>query len=294
MTLPAQLTQNMRTIWKVEADNFLAGLPTLITEYEGRWGITVGPPFDGLSYHYVASAVTQNGDDIVFKAGIPRPDMDHEIAAMRLYDGRGIARLLEADTDRGVMLLERLVPGEMLTTVPDEEEAVSIAADVMRRIWRPAPDGVNLPTVAEWLTAFQSHRARYGADDPLPPCVLDRAEKMAADLLASPTEQFVLHGDLHHFNILSATRAPWLAIDPHGVIGEREYEIGAFLRNPTLQSRETTLRRFDHLVDELKLDRDRARSWSYVNTVLSAVWTLEDSTIGWEDEITTAGFLLEQ
>ncbi len=38
-------------------------------------------------------------------------------------------------------------------------------------------------------------------------------------------------GDLHHENILAAERAPWLAIDPKGVIGEPAYEMGALLRN---------------------------------------------------------------
>jgi streptomycin 6-kinase len=292
LTIPSRLADTMRTTWNETADAFLAGLPALIEEFVERWGIRVGPAFEELSYHYVAAAVSRDGEDVVFKAGVPRVDMDREITAMRVYDGRGIARLLEADAARGVMLLERLVPGEMLTTVGDEERAVSIAADVMRRLWRPGPAGVDLPDVAEWLDAFPKHRARYGAADPMPPGVLDRAERLAADLLGSSTERYVLHGDLHHFNILSARRETWLAIDPHGVLGEREYEIGAFLRNPTLQPKGVTLRRFDRFVEELGLDRERARGWSYVNTVLSAVWTLEDSTTGWENEITTAGYLL--
>lgn len=290
--IPPPLASTMRATWKEEADAFLADLPAMVAKFERRWSIRVGPPFEELSYHYVAPAVTAGGADVVFKAGIPREDMDHEIAAMRLYDGNGIARLLEADAARGVMLLERLMPGQMLTSVTDESRAVSIAADVMRRLWVPAPEHCTLPTVADWLTAFHGHRARYGAADPLPAGWLDRAEGLAADLLVSEPERVVLHGDLHHFNILSATRAPWLAIDPHGVIGERAYEIGAFLRNPTVMPRAVTLRRFEQFVDELDLDRQRARNWSFVNTVLSAVWTLEDSTTGWEGEIATAGYLL--
>ena len=32
----------------------------------------------------------------------------------------------------------------------------------------------------------------------------------------------MLHGDLHHDNVLTADREPWLAIDPHGVLGDPE------------------------------------------------------------------------
>lgn len=44
-------------------------------------------------------------------------------------------------------------------------------------------------------------------------------------------ETFLLHGDLYPDNILSSQRG-WLVIDPKGVIGEREFELAAFLRNP--------------------------------------------------------------
>jgi len=40
----------------------------------------------------------------------------------------------------------------------------------------------------------------------------------------------VLHGDLHHFNILSSGDR-WLAIDPKGIIGEPEFEPAAYLEN---------------------------------------------------------------
>ncbi len=35
------------------------------------------------------------------------------------------------------MLLERLQPGVMLSTLEDDEEATHIAAEVMQKIWRP-------------------------------------------------------------------------------------------------------------------------------------------------------------
>ena len=73
----------------------------------------------------------------------------------------------------------------------------------------------------------------------------------------------VLHGDLHHFNILAAERQPWLAIDPKGVVGEPVYETGALLRNPwpdllSLPDPGRILaRRVDQLAEELGFDRAR-------------------------------------
>jgi streptomycin 6-kinase len=62
--------------------------------------------------------------------------------------------------------------------------------------------------------------------------MLSRAEGVASELLASVPEVRVLHGDLHHENIVSAQRAAWLAIDPKGIVGDLGYETGALMNNP--------------------------------------------------------------
>jgi streptomycin 6-kinase len=80
----------------------------------------------------------------------------------------------------------------------------------------------------------------------------------------------LLHGELHHENILAAERAPWLAIDPKGVIGEPAYETGALIRNRLLnlsdlpQAIRVLTHRVDQLSEELNLDRTRVRDWSWL------------------------------
>ena len=58
------------------------------------------------------------------------------MAALKLFDGKGAVRLLEADEGRAMFLLERLQPGEMLATLSDDEQATHIAADVMLNLWK--------------------------------------------------------------------------------------------------------------------------------------------------------------
>ena len=95
-----------------------------------------------------------------------------------------------------------------------------------------------------------------------------------------------MHGDFHHFNILSSERG-WLIIDPKGVIGPAGYEVGPFLINPwgDLLSgnnyREMTKRRIDILHERLGFERERIREWGLAHAVLSAWWSIEDHT-DWE------------
>jgi streptomycin 6-kinase len=91
----------------------------------------------------------------------------------------------------------------------------------------------------------------------------------------------LLHGDLQHYNVLFDNERGWVAIDPKGVVGELEYEVGAMLRNPVEQpeffaNAGTIKRRLEILTGLLPLNYTRALRWSYAQAVLSAIWDVED------------------
>ena len=78
----------------------------------------------------------------------------------------------------------------------------------------------------------------------------------------------LLHQDLHGDNVLAAEREPWLAIDPKPLVGEREFGVAPIVRSRELgHSRRDVLYRFDRLVSELGLDRERARGWTIGQTI---------------------------
>ncbi len=262
---------------------WLDGLPALIADCAARWGLRVRPPFPNLSFNYAAPAERLDGTPVVLKLGVPsNTELQSEIAALRLYDGYGIVRLLEADPGVGALLLERFQPGTMLSTVTDDEAATRIAALVMKKLWRPAPPEHNFPTVARGAGGLQRLRAMFGGGTgPLPAPLVDRAENLFAELLASADAPVLLHGDLHHYNILAAEREPWLALDPKGLVGEPAYEVAAFLHNPfdVLAGPDPggkLARRLAVLAEELGIDQQRLARYGVAGAVLSAWWSVED------------------
>lgn len=297
--LTSEFARTMVSLYGDDGAEWLGRLPNLIAEFERRWSITVGPPVDGLSYNYVAPAVDVQGGALMFKLGVPNPELMTEIEALRIYDGRGCVQLLAADPERGALLLERLEPGATLRAhVDDDEQATSIAAGVMQRLWRQIPPEHPFPSVARWATGLDRLRNRFdGTTGPLPAALVVRAEDLFRELIASMAEPVLLHGDLHHDNILAAQREPWLAIDPKGVVGEPAYEVGALLRNPfpeilsMPQPARTLGRRVDQLSSELGFDRDRILGWALAQAVLSAWWCLEDHVPGWDGFIACAELL---
>lgn len=295
--IPPDFARTMQEVYGPAGADWLKRLPAFLAYCEQRWALTVMPPF-ALSYNYVAPALRNDGRGIVLKVGFPGAELMAEIEALRLFDGRGIALLLDADRERGVLLLERLSPGTPLSRLTDDAQATSIAAGVMRRLWRPAPPEHPFPTVAKWALGLGRLREHFGGTTGLfPTRLVEQAESLFAELLASSSEQVLLHGDLHHDNILAAEREPWLAIDPKGLVGEPAYEVGALMRNQLPQplageyASRFLARRLDQLAEELGLERGRLHGWSLAQAVLSAWWSFEDHGYGWEPAMALAELL---
>jgi streptomycin 6-kinase len=254
--------------------------------------------YQSYASHYIAPAVRGDGTAVVVKVHAPTEEFTQEAEALQLFAGRWMARLLDYDMNDKALLLERLEPGTPLSELEDDDEATSQAAAVMRQLWRPVAPGHPFPSVIDWGRGFLWLRQHYdGGNGPFPAVLLEEAETLYAELSASMTEQVLLHGDLHHENILAAERAPWLAIDPKGLIGEPAYETGALLRNrlPDLRDAPWAVRvltrRVDLLAELLDLDRARIRNWAMAQAVLSAWWTIEDKGDIGEDGLICAELL---
>jgi streptomycin 6-kinase len=253
--------------------------PALLSRLRQRWGLALGETFAYVGYAFVARVELPGGAPAVLKIAPPDPEFANEIAALRVYGGRGAVRLLDADPAAAALLLERLEPGTPLAELDDDVRATEIAAGVMRELWRPLPPDHAFPAMERWGQAFARVRAGHGGGSgPFPRDLFEKGERLYFVLCATAAEPVLLHGDLHHWNILAARREPWLAIDPKGVAGEPAYETGALLRNrltvePDLRA--LTSRRAGQLADALGLDQRRILGWAFAQAVLSAFWTFE-------------------
>jgi streptomycin 6-kinase len=265
---------------------WLVELPGLLATYARRWGLELLRPFAGLSFHYVAPVVRTDGSPAVLKVGVPEEESRTGIAFLRLCNGDGAVCLLEADAEYCALLMERALPGSPLTRLDDDDEATEIAAEVMRALWRPVPATHSFILVERRLRAFARVREMHGGGaGPLPEWMLSRAEGLAVELLASAPYERVLHGDLHHDNIVAAQRAPWLAIDPKGIVGDPGFETGALMNNPygRMETWKAPARQFAHraaiLAERLGYPRERILAWTYTQAVLSASWEVLAGTV---------------
>lgn len=281
MNLPSEFIANIEGVFGKAGKRFLANLPALIEEASQKWSLTDVRPSPELSYNFVAFA-KRGQEQVVLKMGVPNRELKSEMATLRLFNGEGACRLIDHNLRKYWMLLERLQPGVMLVTLEDDEEATHIAADLMQRIWRPAPEKDVFIRLSDWFDGLKKLRPHFkGGTGPFDQKLVERVERSVKDFFAENHKPVLMHGDFHHYNILSSERG-WLVIDPKGVIGPACYEVGPLLINPWgdllngNNYRQLTKRRIDILHEKLGFERERIREWGLAHAVLSAWWSIED------------------
>jgi streptomycin 6-kinase len=280
--VPDVLRRNAVQVWGRQGRAWLDALPDHLDACVRRWSLEVGEPFV-LSFHWVAPARTAQGAPVVLKLGVPgQPHLRREAAVLRAWGGRGAVRLLDDDPTHGALLLERADPGTTLADAGVDDEAATLAlAEVARALHRADVAGLDLPDIASEQASFEDHARRHGDRDPLPPGAVERARDLLLDLTRSRERAVLLHGDLHHSNVLrDGGDGRWVAIDPHGWVGDPGFEVGPLLHNPVGATPEQLVRwlprRLEVLADLLDEPLDRVRAWGFVATVLSQVWSCED------------------
>lgn len=218
-------------------------------EAAAHWGLDIGEPFTFANVSYVAPA----GDEAVIKVAWEGDDESlHEADALALWNGQGAVRLLR--THGAALLAERARPGTDISGL-DERSATTVATSVAAQLWRPATEPFRPvePEVHRWLD-----RAQAAGSELVP-----LARELLSDL--QPDAGWVVHGDLHHHNILRHGEAH-VAIDPKPYLSEREYDVASFLWNPwhnDLSDAERTEARIAAFV-ALGLNEYRIRAWTVI------------------------------
>jgi streptomycin 6-kinase len=230
----------------------LRRMERLAREIASEWGLSLAAPFERSNYSYVAPA----GEHAVLKIGADDGESLHEADALKLWAGSGAVRLLGADRSRCALLLERARPGTDLAILSDPA-ATETALEVASKLWVRA--GSPFRAVAEQLPAWI---AQAQPESVAGQRLLAEAHELHAGLVHRPL--VLIHGDLHHHNILDAG-GRYVAIDPKPMLGEPEFDVAPFLWNPL--GSEMTLERSEQRLAVFAaagLDQRRMRSWALI------------------------------
>jgi len=297
MDYPPGLVKKVERVFGDRGRAWLPRLPDILTRCRRKWDLPPGEPCTRPAMNYIEFTTSADGDPVALKVGVPHTDLYTEMEALRLYDGSGVARLYDTDSELGAILEQRVCPGDPLSSHEDDRQKTQIAASIIRRLVVPEPALHSLPTFRSWVDrAFSLTRTEWDPEERMPRALLDRAEQALEEVLRNGGDPVLLHGDLHHWNILLDDDLGWTVIDPKGVIGPRPLEVGRFLQN-RLPEEMSIAERASMVQDRvgifnqvLGIPERLLLSAGLVDTVLGRCWSLEDEYTGpdWQDGVDLA------
>ena len=214
---------------------------------------------------------------VILKINRNRQEAERETAALSAGNGGGYCKLYASDLTLGLLLEEQIRPGIPLRREPDPARRAAGFYDVFQRIHaNTSADG---ETYLNWLERAETFCQRNFAGFALLEDVR-HARHICASIFAVYPERVLLHGDLHHDNILLDARGAYQAIDPKGVVGPPILDIPRFLLNELEPADPAAL---SHMENVLQLacrtsgfPLPQLRELLFMEAVLANVWCAED------------------
>jgi streptomycin 6-kinase len=247
-------------------------LPLPLKPWLTRWNLMP----DGAAFSTHTSLllpVIAEGQPAMLKiATAPEEERGAEVLAW--WRGEGATRVLALEG--AALLMERATGAHSLVQMAasgDDDAASRILCATAAHLHQPRPDPpASAVPLETWFPALAPAAAREGG-------ILLRAKAAANHLLGSQRDLTILHGDLHHGNVLDFGARGWLAIDPKGLLGERGYDFANIFCNPdasTATAPDRLAKQADIVAETANIERARLLQWVLAYAGLSASWSLED------------------
>jgi streptomycin 6-kinase len=247
-----------------ERERWLADLPRFAAECRSRWSLELGAPYEFGICSRVLRATLPDGTRAALKMAMPHMEGADEAAALRLWNGDGTVRLLDADESRHALLLERCEPGTSLRCVPEPEQD-GVVAGLLKRLWRTPAAPHPFRHLSEMVRFWSDETRRDEAKWP-DRGLIEQGLEMMAELSRPTPADVLLATDLHAGNILAAQREPWLVIDPKPFVGDRTYDAIQHLYHCKSRVAADPFGVIKRVADLLEIDAERLRLWTFARS----------------------------
>lgn len=243
-----------------------------------RWGLSPdGEPFTTPFGSRLLPVVCE-GEAAMLKVAVHEEERRGG-AVMAWYRGAGAARVFTHDDE--AVVLERLDGPRSLAAMArgsDDAAACRVLCEAVGRLHAPrsGPPPPGIVPLERWFAALWPQAERVGG-------LYARAAAVARELLDSQGPPVVLHGDIHHGNVLDGGPRGWLAIDPKGLFGDRGYDYANLICNPDAETALANLDARIAIAAEVSgLPAERVLMWVLAYLGLSASWTVSDGGDPWQ------------
>lgn len=271
-----KFTNTIEKMYGIRGIQWLKSLPFLIEEKQYQWSLSLLQPLQNLTYNYVMQGFKDRTQPIILKLCFDPKSLRQEVEALKMFASYGVIKLYDYATQ--AILLQRAVPGIHLKSFfpTHEKSCLKIITTLINTLHQaPITTAYTFKPLKDVLTIIDK-------ENTIPRTYIGKAQRIKSLLWNYSFKEVLLHGDLHHDNIINNNKQ-WLAIDPKGIVGPACYEAIACIINPmpallTTPSFEEIIKdRIHFFAAYFNVSSSIIMQWCFVHSVAAWVWSLEDN-----------------
>ena len=309
MTIPDDTKQALYKNLGDETDAFLSHAARLLEKYANQWQLTNIEFMETNTVNLLFACDSALYGACVLKVCIPGLETTTEINCLRAYDGKGrrcsdgnwassvtknaneasrfgsssthlqaeqpYCRLLAYNLQDNILLLQRVIPGSQMWEVADYKDRARHMAHLGKDLHIPWDGQTPYPTYLSWMERIHDTLSAMGnMDDML--FYLNKAMAVYAELKTRHTQNCLLHGDLHHENMLLNAQGSYTIIDPKGVVDAPVMETARFLNNEIPCEPGRILEMVAIMSPIIGICEKDMLCSLFVDTALSTCWSMEE------------------
>lgn len=277
--IPKAYFDHIQRVYGEAGRSWIARLPVLIKRAEIFWELKNLEIFEHLSYNLLLRGYSEKYGSIMLKIGVLNDEFRRELLFLKELKSNMYVKCFDVLVDEGMILMKLLKPGKRVNEINTLDERLSVAGSLLSYT----------PILALHPTYMKYHRSIFNEtmarnkekiNDASLEARLKRADNYYIELLNMHSDEVILHGDLHHENMIFDEDDGWQIIDPKGYLGIKVLEPGRYIINQIWEdlekSRDFTEETVVYLSKVLGYTTEILYKSAYVDCMLSSVWSLED------------------
>ena len=259
-----------------------------------RWALTEIKPVYEHSTKAVYTAVSEIFGPVILKIDLNHDQLPSEYRMLSAMQGKHCCQVYDFDEAQGLLIEERILPGNVLRELANLEVRIEAFCQVFTTL-HPCDtastphDTVHTdhsnaasphPTYLDWLTRIRAFSETHPIDARLKE-MTQQAYDCCAYLFEKYPERVLLHGDLHHDNMLLRSDGSYAMIDPKGVIGPGILDLPRFLLNelfPNMPAEPVSHmeKAIGIISEKCVFPVEDVKKAFFMETVLANMWSVQD------------------
>jgi len=265
-----------------------------LMQFPAKRLVTQRAPIYENEYKSIYTGVSNEFGPVILKYDADIAQLKSEYHMLAKLNGHHSCRVYAFNEDKGQLLEERILPGTKLRAEKSLEKRLDAFAEVFEAIHIDVVEDAQArtgehkllrrgtPNYLDWLEKAYEYWEKNIEE--LQGAWKDSASQaltIGKELFEKYPDRVLLHGDLHHDNLLLREDGDYVFVDPKGVVGPKIFDLPRFILNELeTEYDEDDVTHIKSVITTLceKLDypEEDVRKLFYMETVLANIWSMED------------------